>query len=83
VLDTCKHPIDRVQFTGVHDLSRVYKNVADKWNEHVNIVITLSRVFASVCVKIHVYFSIKIYFVYFTYSLFKTPYIRLSILHYI
>ena len=41
------------------------------------------RAFAIICIKIHVYFSIRTYFFYFIYSLFKTPYIRLSILHYI
>ena len=33
--------------------------------------------------KIYVYFSIKTYFFYFTFSLFKTSHIKLFILHYI
>ena len=41
------------------------------------------RAFAIICIKIHVYFRLRTYFFYFIYSLFKTPYIRLSILHYI
>ena len=39
--------------------------------------------FASIWVKNFVYFTIKIYFFYFIYLLFKTPHIRLFILHYI
>ena len=41
------------------------------------------RVFALVRANFFVYFSIRIYFFYFTYSLFKIPYIRLFILHYV
>ena len=43
----------------------------------------LLRTFVSICTKVYVYFSIRTYFFYFAYSLFKTFYIRLSILHYI
>ena len=41
------------------------------------------RAFAPTRAKILVYFSIKTYFFYFTYSLFKTPQFKLSILYYI
>ena len=41
------------------------------------------KVFALVHIKNHVHFNIRTYFFYFIYSLFKTSYIRLSILHYI
>ena len=37
----------------------------------------------SLCKFFFVYFSIRIYFFYFTHSFFKTPHIRLFILHYI
>ena len=43
----------------------------------------LLRVFALICAKIYVYFSVRTYFFYFTYLLFKIPQIRLSILYYI
>ena len=42
----------------------------------------LLRVFALTRAKIYVYFRERIYFFYFTYSLFKMPHIKLSILHY-
>ena len=41
------------------------------------------RAFTSACAKNFIYLSIKTYFFYFTYSLFKTLHIRLSILHYV
>ena len=41
------------------------------------------RAFTSASVKNSIYFSIRTYFFYFTYSHFKTIYIRLSILYYI
>jgi len=40
------------------------------------------RVFALILAKFFVYFSRRIYFFYFTYSLFGTSYIRLSIFIY-
>ena len=41
------------------------------------------RAFALARANFFVYFNIRIYIFYFTYSLFKIPYIRLSILHYV
>ena len=41
------------------------------------------RAFPLACTKVLLCFNIRIYFFYFTYSLFKTLYIRLFILHYI
>ena len=43
---------------------------------------TTKSICISLCKKI-VYFSRKVYFLYFAYLLFKTPHIRISILHYI
>ena len=41
------------------------------------------RAFALARAKMYVYFNVRTYFLYFIYSLFKIPYIKLSILYYI
>ena len=69
-------------FVGADFLSTQLKNYATHSSinrgEHPSI-----RVFALACAKILIYFSIRTYFFYFSFSLFKIFHIRLSILHYI
>ena len=59
-----------------------YSSIANKVS-NLKIVKELIRFFVSARAKIYVYFSIRTYFFYFIYSLFKTSHIRLYILHYI
>ena len=57
--------------------------IKKKKNQIISLKNRKVRAFASVCAKIYVYFRIRTYFFYFTYSLFKIQYIKLYILHYI
>ena len=72
---------------------RLRENFSWKLNMLKNLLRSLSLVwlypwtyltaFTSTCAKFIVYYSIRTYLFYFTYSLFKTSHIRLFILHYI
>ena len=58
-------------------------DVPNGQNKKKKLFLCYLRAFTSACAKNSIYLSIKTYFFYFTYSLFKTLHIRLSILHYI
>ena len=58
-------------------------DVPNGQNKKKNLFLCYLRAFTSACAKNFIYLSIKTYFFYFTYSLFKTLHIRLSILHYV